>query len=277
MYSLAYQENYTLSAQPASVTADITKRPITITAKDQTVDLGGSIATSTDEVEITGSLADTFFFFFFQSLNSIYLKLSDESCINVAGEHNNAIIPGGAVITDGSGNTVDLAGNYDIAYKNGKLTVNKIQAKVNTPPEAITGLKYTGENQQLITAGAADTAMEYAFGENDSTAPITGWSNSVPGGTGAKTYYVWYRAAEDANHTASDAKVVTVTISSDLPLTGFCGNPSVNDGKNLCWTLAWDADQGIKILTISNGYVRRAPAIPGGPIKAERWTILSWT
>ena len=58
--------------------------------------------------------------------------------------------------------------------------------------------------------------MQYAIGKDDKTAPTEGWSTSIPTGTDAGTYYVWYKAVGDADHADSDPKCVEVTIEDDL-------------------------------------------------------------
>ncbi|MBE5901033.1 MAG: hypothetical protein E7280_03910 [Lachnospiraceae bacterium] len=93
------------------------------------------------------------------------------------------------------------------------LTVTKIRAKVTTCPVGIDNLKYTGESLALVTAGEADTAMEYAFGTDAATAPEAGWGAELPSKTDAGRYYVWYRAKADGNHEASEPGVLTVKIA----------------------------------------------------------------
>ena len=197
--------NYTLSSQPANVTANITARAITVTANDQSVEPGGSIATGTDQVSVTGEFANE------QVFHSVNLALAEGKNTDAVGEYEGAIVPSGAVINSASDKNVTA--NYAITYVNGKLTVTKIKAKVTTAPEPIEGLVYNGQEQTLVTGGVADTAMEYALGENADTAPTTGYGDTVPNGKEAKdSYYVWYRAKADDKHDASDPAVVIASI-----------------------------------------------------------------
>ncbi len=88
----------------------------------------------------------------------------------------------------------------------------KPAATVDKAPTART-LTYTGSAQELVTDGeATGGTMQYALGENATTAPTTGYTTSIPTATDAGTYYVWYKAVGDADHSDSDAEVVTVTI-----------------------------------------------------------------
>ena len=171
-------------------------------------------------MEVTGGLAGG------QSLSSIQLALADESCVSAALVHENAIVPSDAVIKDPSDNSVDLSGNYNITYAKGSLTVNKIRAKVHTPPEAGSNLEYTGASLELVGGGSADSSIEYAFGTGTTTEPTTGWSDAIPSKIDAGTYFVWYRAKANDNYTASDAGVLTVEIGK-APLTVTAKNKTI--------------------------------------------------
>ena len=89
----------------------------------------------------------------------------------------------------------------------------KTAATVTTAPAAKT-LTYNGEEQALVTAGeAADGEMQYALGTKDAA---TGeYSASIPTGTDAGTYYVWYMVRGDENHIDSEPACVKVTIEEE--------------------------------------------------------------
>lgn len=112
------------------------------------------------------------------------------------------------------GNGCDINDQY---VKNGVITVvaawkDAPAATVKTAPKEKT-LTYTGNAMDLVTAGeATDGEMQYALGNDATNAPATGWSKSIPQGTDAKTYYVWYRAAGDKDHSNSAKSCVTVKI-----------------------------------------------------------------
>lgn len=74
-------------------------------------------------------------------------------------------------------------------------------------------LKYNGKAQDLVTAGVAENGkMQYVLSKDNATAPRLGWSDSISKKTEVGTYYVWYRATGDAEHSNSKAKCCTVTI-----------------------------------------------------------------
>ena len=76
-------------------------------------------------------------------------------------------------------------------------------------------LTYTGLAQELVIAGTASGGtLQYATGTSVTTAPTSGWSASIPTASNAGTYYVWYKVVGDSNHTDSEAKCVTVTITA---------------------------------------------------------------
>ena len=128
------------------------------------------------------------------------------------------------------------------------ITLTIAAASVKTAPTA-KALTYSGSAQELITAGEAENgSTQYAVGDNGTTAPTSGFSATVPTGTDAKTYYVWYRAT--STHGSSAAACVPVTIGqksvagatitldhTQLTYNGSAQSVSVSgvtvDGKNL--------------------------------------------
>ncbi|MBE5925204.1 MAG: hypothetical protein E7271_12230 [Lachnospiraceae bacterium] len=218
-YTVSYSNNINAGKAAVTITGQgsysgeitrnftITQKAVTITANDQSIELGASIATGTDKVSVTG-----------EGLVSGHrlsaVTLSTENPGTVVGEYVDAIVPSAAKIMSGM---TDVTANYAITYVNGKLSVTKIKARVTNLPKEKTGFVYDGETHELITAGEADTGMEYALGENATTAPTGGYSENVPNAADAKNYYVWYRAKADDNHEAGDADVLTVKIAKANP------------------------------------------------------------
>ena len=188
--------NYVLaqSGNQTTTTANISKRAISVKAKNQNVSVGGSISTGADYVDISsGTLASG------HSIGSVALSASSTSAITTSG----TIKPSAAVIKNSSGSGV--TSNYDITYQNGVLRVGKSVAKVTTIPTAAS-LTYSGVAQNLLASkGLADTSMEFS---RDGT----NYSSTIPKETGAGEYKVYYRAAGDSKHDPSAAGSVTVTI-----------------------------------------------------------------
>ena len=111
-------------------------------------------------------------------------------------------------------------GNYNITYP-ATTTASILKADIDTTdttkvtaPTAKTGLEYTGNPQTLVTAGSSTEGfMEY------STDNIT-YSTSLPTGTNAGNYDVWYRVKGDSNHNdTAGTKLGTVTIAKQTVTT----------------------------------------------------------
>ena len=66
---------------------------------------------------------------------------------------------------------------------------------------------YDGTDKALVnvTGEAEGGEMQYALGENATTAPANNlYSTSIPTGTAPGTYYVWYKVVADSNHNDTD-------------------------------------------------------------------------
>ena len=94
------------------------------------------------------------------------------------------------------------------------VEIKKAKAVITVAPVAVPGLIWTGAPQALVTAGAAEGGtIIYALGADATTAPADGWSETVPAATEAGTYYVWYKAVGDANHSDSARDCVVAVIA----------------------------------------------------------------
>ena len=86
-----------------------------------------------------------------------------------------------------------------------------------TAPTAITGLKYTGSNHNLINAGTTEAGeMQYAVNTTGVLPADGDFANTIPTGKLVGKYYVFYRTTGDADHypvPASLDKVVEITIA----------------------------------------------------------------
>ncbi len=202
------------SGNQTTLTAEIVARPITIKAKDQTIEVFKSISTGTRFVEITGGLAGG------HTLDSI--TLSDGGMYGI-GDANH-ITPSAAVIKDAQGN--DVTAYYDITYEQGTLTVTKAKATIKTHPTAKT-LTYNGEPQELVTAGSSNYGtMQYILdGEN--------YSTDIPTGTDAKTYTVYYRVISSSPDVRTDSDVYSLEVTiARAPATVKADNKSKEAGDD---------------------------------------------
>jgi putative cell wall-binding protein len=102
-------------------------------------------------------------------------------------------------------------------------------------------MTYTGEAQELVTAGKAENGtVKYAIGTDAATAPTGEYSADVPTKTDAGTYYVWYKVVGDENYNDTEPKCVTATIdkadqSPSAKTLTYTAKPQelVNPGKAL--------------------------------------------
>lgn len=101
--------------------------------------------------------------------------------------------------------------NYeDVAAKSITASIGKGTPTV-TAPKAVTGLKYTGQAQTLVTAGTTTGGtLEYSLDNSN-------YSTALPTGTDVKTYTVWYRVKGNDNYEDVAAKNITVTIGQGTP------------------------------------------------------------
>ena len=87
-----------------------------------------------------------------------------------------------------------------------KVTINKAAATVTAAPTPNT-LAYTGEAQYLISAGEANGGtMQYST-DNQT------WSTTIPQGTDAGKYTVYYKVVGDENHSDTAVDSIEVTIA----------------------------------------------------------------
>ena len=103
-------------------------------------------------------------------------------------------------------------GNYSITTTVATFTVNKAQLG-STAPKA-KSLTYNGTAQELVTAGTVSGADDVSGCTMMYSTDGSNYSASVPTGTDAKTYTVYYKVTGDSNHKDISASSITVTISA---------------------------------------------------------------
>ena len=119
-------------------------------------------------------------------------------------------------------------GYEEYATATGTVTikVNKATPTFNAPT-AQENLTYTGQEQELITAGSVTSGgtMQYSLTENGT------YSQDTPVGTDAGTYTVWYRVIGDENHNNTTPASVAVSIGKKpLTITGVTAVSKPYDG-----------------------------------------------
>lgn len=122
-------------------------------------------------------------------------------------------------------------GNYLITYPD-TTTASIFKAEITdvTAPGERTGLVYTGNPQALVTAGSStEGTLEYSLDN------LT-YSASLPTGTGAGDYDVWYRVKGDGNHNDKGAiklgtKVTIAPQEVTDPIIEFTPDSASYDGQ----------------------------------------------
>ena len=104
--------------------------------------------------------------------------------------------------------TGEKAGNYKLPAETSKeYEIGKAAAKVTTAPQALEPT-YTGEAQALVSAGAAEGGkLVYSTTENGT------YKETIPTGTDADTYKVWYKVEGDETHSSTAPVELEVTIA----------------------------------------------------------------
>ena len=121
-------------------------------------------------------------------------------------------------ITDKEGGNYKVSGSttFAISSADGSLT----------PPTGKSNLVYNGVAQDLITAGSTTTGtIEYSL---DGTT----YAETIPQGTDAGSYTVYYKVTGDANHNDIAAQHFDVTIAK-AALTVSAGNYEIFEGEEL--------------------------------------------
>ena len=100
-------------------------------------------------------------------------------------------------------------GNYSGEVTTNKtFQITKATAAVATAPAAKKNLVYTGELQDLITAGTGSNGvMQYSL-DNET------YSTTIPQGKEAQTYTVYYKVVGNDNYNDTDVTTLNVTISA---------------------------------------------------------------
>ena len=143
------------------------------------------------------------------SSNPLVATVSDDGVVTAVGA-------GEAIITATATNGTTDTGDDQTATCT--VTVNKKNQTV-TAPAANTGLVYTGSPQTLVTA-ATVTAGNTASGSISYSLDNASWSTSLPQGTNAGNYTVYYKVAGNDNYNEFVCSApVSVTIAKADPET----------------------------------------------------------
>ncbi len=146
----------------------------------------------------------------------------------------------------------------------GTLIVSKGDARYTTDVTAKNGLTEEKTPQELVNPGATNYGdIQYALGDNDTTAPTSGWSTSIPTGTNAGLYHVWYKVAGTTNYNGIEPKCVNVMINykpgtyPSIPVTpgkikNITGSKDAYQESNIYNTIIENEDELATLLDITD-------------------------
>ena len=190
------------------------------------------------------------------------LKLTADQIPTVGTKPNNTYKAGSWDVTPSTDTAITEATTYTYIY------VAKEASLVTKAPEAKT-LTYNGQAQELVTAGTATGGeMQYALG--NATEATGHYTTSIPTETNAGTYYVWYKAVGDSDHSDSEAKAITVDIrkktdshTHDIRLVESkeptCTGNGYKEHYECTECEAWFQDRtGVSEITDKSGYTIKA-------------------
>ncbi len=158
----------------------------------------------------------------------------------------------------GTGKTVDITGapvddatsrKYDITIPP-TTTASILKAEAEAPSITANSLTYDGTAQALVTGGDANTLY------SDTRDGV--YSTTVPTGTNAGAYTVWYKAKGDANHNDSEPQATKVTISqktltADATNTTLSGNDLQTDTTDGTYYYEYDGSDKTPSVIIKDG------------------------
>ena len=189
--SQAKCENYILTN--TNNTIRINPRPLTITAKDQSISYGQTISKTTDDITTSGLVSG-------HSVTAITLAQSTTN-VTTTGK----ITASSATIKDGSSNTV--TDNYSISYVQGDLTIGSVPATCPTSFSGYSGT-YDGSSHTITATGQSGGTLQYR------TSTTGTWSDDKPTRENAGTTTVYVQVLGDSNHSTKDCGSKTITISA---------------------------------------------------------------
>ncbi|MDE7220652.1 MAG: S-layer homology domain-containing protein [Oscillospiraceae bacterium] len=93
-------------------------------------------------------------------------------------------------------------------------SIYKVDAKMETPPQAVPNLTYDSQPHELVTGGKTVNGIGTIV---YSSSKDGAYSENIPTGTNAGEYTVWYKVAGSVNYTGIDPAEVKVEIAKATP------------------------------------------------------------
>ena len=253
--------NYTLPADKTT-TFTIGRKDATVTAENQIITYGESIATGIDKVTITGLVNE-------DTLTAITLNPSTNDATT-----SGTITPVLATIKK---DTTDVTNNYNITYTDGSLTINKKQITISGI--AASDKTYDGTTNANLDYSGIDWAACGRVGSDNLTVSATGTFSDANIGTektvtisdltlsGAKADN--YELAENGQQTDTTADITTkaITITADNASRAYDGTAHTKNSYSVTSGELADGDT-IESVTVtgSQKYAGSSDNVPSAAV-----------
>ncbi|EXM40902.1 hypothetical protein RASY3_00720, partial [Ruminococcus albus SY3] len=124
-----------------------------------------------------------------------------------------------------------VSDNYDPVPASGSNTVSiaKSEATTSAKPTAIADLKFSGEEQVLVTPGSTkDGDLVYAVSDSKEQAPDDKeYSEDIPKGKEIGTYFIWFKVKGDKNHFDTEPECIEAVIGESRSALGDVNNDGI--------------------------------------------------
>lgn len=204
--------NYELanSGQQTTTTATISRKAVTITAANQTVDLNGSIETGAGQATLANAVTG-------HVLTAITLTADTTNATT-----NGVIVASAATIQNGS---VDVTANYDITYVNGVLTV--LPAVITGVSAANVTVTYDGEGHGITVTGMPE-GTTVTFGTSE--AAVTQAASPTFVNAADEPYVIYYQVSGPNYVTYSSSATVKIN-RREVVVSGIRAEDKDYDGN----------------------------------------------
>ena len=135
-----------------------------------------------------------------------------------------------------------------VAHGGFTVTIAKGAAEITTAPEAVTDLEYTGNEQELVTAGVSSFGkVLYALDRGE-------YSEDIPTATNAGDYVVSYKVEGTDNYNGVEAASIDVSIEkTDPEVTAPEANDLTYNGEEQELVTAGSAIEGTVLYSLDGG------------------------
>lgn len=237
--SFAGDTNYLPLSASYTVTVNKIANTLTLSATSGSVNYGSTSTFTVSKNASGGTLSVS------SNLTSVCTASISGTTVTLTG-----VKAGTATITV----TSAAKGSYNSAQATYSVTVNKISPTVTAPTAK--SLTFNGSEQDLVNAGSTTGGtLQYSL---DGTT----YSTTIPRGTNANTYTVYYRVVNSTNYSDVAAKTVSVTIAKAAnTLTLSSSSGSVMAGNSATITVNTNTSGGTLTASASSGDTGRVGSI----------------